>query len=69
MGGMALGQVYLLVLLFSFVSIVPLLQHTDLHLRVALTRKTSRRNLGTFQTQTFFGRNGGAFDKNVLSMF
>jgi hypothetical protein len=44
----ALGQVFLLVLRFSPVSIILLVLHTHLHLHVAFTR-TDGRSLGTFQ--------------------
>ena len=42
-----LVQVFLAVLLSSPVGIVPPLNHTHLHLRVAFTRKINARNLGT----------------------
>ena len=44
----AFGQVFLRVLSFSSVSIIPPLLHTNLHLHAVLTR-TKGRSLGTFQ--------------------
>jgi len=40
----ALGLVFLLVLRFSFVSIIPQLLHTHLHLHVAVTRRINERS-------------------------
>jgi hypothetical protein len=44
---LALGQVFILVLLFSPVSIIPPMLLTHLHLHVALTRRTIGRGLRT----------------------
>ena len=68
MGGVARGQVFLRVLLFSLVGIILLLHQIDLYLRAALTIKTNWQSLRTFQKQYFFGRNRGLFDKTVLPM-
>jgi hypothetical protein len=48
----ALGQVFIPVLRFSPVSIIPSMLHTQLHLHVALTRRTNRRSLGTFRNSS-----------------
>jgi len=45
----ALWQVCLRVLRFYSLSIIPTKLHTQLHLRVAVTRRTNGRSLGTFQ--------------------
>ena len=46
----ALGQVFLGVLRFSSVSIMPPMLHTDPHLHVVLTRRTNGRGLKASQT-------------------
>jgi hypothetical protein len=45
----ALGQVFLRVLPFYPVSIIPPMLHIHLHLHVALTRRAKGRRLGSFQ--------------------
>ena len=50
----ALRQVFLRVLLFSPVSIIPLMPHNHLHLHVAVTRRTNGRSLGTFHKALLF---------------
>ena len=63
---MALGQIFLPVIRFSPVSIIPPMLHTH-HIHVALTRGTNGRSLGTFQKQRST-ENWGAFDIKVLSL-
>jgi len=46
---LALGQGFLRVLRCYPVSIIPPILRTHFHLQAALTRKTNRRSLGTFQ--------------------
>ena len=46
---MTLRQVFLPVLRFSLVHITPLMPHTDLHLRAAVTRRTKRAKPGNLQ--------------------
>ena len=50
-GKEALGQVFIQVLRFSPVSIIPSMLHTHLRLHVVLTRMTNGRSMGTFQKQ------------------
>jgi len=50
----ALWQVFLRVLRFYPLSIIPANLHTHLHVRVAVTRRTNGRSLGTFQKVKFF---------------
>jgi len=50
----------------SPVSIIPPMFHTYLHLHVALTRRTNRRSLETFQ-KAMFVHTSGAFYRPVLS--
>jgi len=48
----ALGQVFIPVLRFPPVSIIPSVLHTRLHVHVAVTRRTNMRSLGTFQNSS-----------------
>jgi hypothetical protein len=50
-----MGQVFLQVLRFSPVSIIPPTLHTNLHPHLALTRQTNVRSLGTFNERCSFG--------------
>jgi hypothetical protein len=61
-----LGWVLLPALLFSLVSVIPLVLHTHLH--VSLTNGTNGRSLGTFQQAVLF-REPGAFDRKLPSQF
>jgi hypothetical protein len=45
----ALGQGFLSVLLFCSVNLIPLTLQTNLHLQIAVTRRTGGLSLGTFQ--------------------
>jgi hypothetical protein len=54
MDKMAVGQVSVQVLCFSLVSIIPPMFHTHLQLKVALTRRTNGRSLGTFHKVMLF---------------
>jgi hypothetical protein len=54
-------HVFLPVLRFSPVTIIPPMLHTHLHLRVTLTRKTNRQSLGTFQQALLFRKTGSKF--------
>jgi hypothetical protein len=60
-----LRQASLRVFQFSPVSIIPSMLHTHFLPRVALTRWTNGRSLGTFQEQCSFG-NRGALDRKVI---
>ena len=51
-------QVFLRVLWFSSVNIIPPMLHTHLHLHAALTRRTKGRSLGTFQKAMLFAKIG-----------
>jgi hypothetical protein len=53
----ALGQVFLRVLGFSPVSIIPPMVHTH-HLHAALTRRTKGQSFGTFQKAMVFRKAG-----------
>jgi hypothetical protein len=46
----ALGKLFLSVLPFPPVSIIPPVLHTHLHLQVALTRRTNGPSLGTLKS-------------------
>jgi hypothetical protein len=53
-----LAQVFIRVLRFTPVNInIPML-HTQLHLHVALTRRTNGRSLATFQKAMLFRKSG-----------
>lgn len=54
----ALCQVFLRVLSFYLVSIVPPALHTHLQLHVALTRRSNGRCLGTYQKAVLFRLSG-----------
>ena len=58
MDAMELGQVFLPILRFSPVNIIPLVLHIHLHLHVALTSRTNGRVLGTFQQTVLFRKTG-----------
>jgi len=47
-----------LILRLSPVSIIPSMLQTRLHTRVALTRRTKGRSVGTFLKTTVFGKSG-----------
>jgi len=64
----AMGQVSLLVLQISPVSVIPTTLHIHLRIHVALTGRTNERILGTFQKQCFLA-NRGTLDRRVLSLF
>ena len=53
-----LRHVFLRVLQFFPVYIIPPMLHTHLHLYVALTRRTNGRSLGTFQIAVLFRQSG-----------
>jgi hypothetical protein len=46
-------QAFLRVLQFSHLSIMPPMLHTDLHINIALIRRTSGQSLGTFRAMLF----------------
>jgi len=50
----AVGQVFLRLMWFPPVNIIPPMSHTPLHLHTALTRWTNERSLGTFQQSNAF---------------
>ena len=54
----AMVQVYLRILRFCSVSIIPSMLHTHFHLHVALTGRANGRSLGTFQKEILFGKSG-----------
>ena len=58
MDEVALGQVFLRVLRYSAVIIIPPLLRTHLHLHVALTRRTKGRSVGTFQKEMLSPKSG-----------
>jgi hypothetical protein len=62
----ALGQVFLPVLQFSPVSIIPSMLHIHLHLHVALTRRTNGRSLGTFQKIMIRWKSDGIGEKDTF---
>jgi hypothetical protein len=55
----ALGQVLLRILRFSPASINPPILHTDLHLYVAISRRTNGRSMGIFEKPWSLGNRGG----------
>jgi len=62
----ALGRILLRVLRFYPLGIIPTKLHTQLHLRVAVNRKTNGRSLGTFKKGTFFRKWGSrGYKKNI----
>ena len=63
----AVGQVYLRVLRFSPVSIIPPMLHTHLHLHVALNRRTKGRSLGTFEKAVFFRKSQNIGQKSTFT--
>jgi hypothetical protein len=64
----ALGQVFLRVLPFYPVSIIPPMLHINLHLHTVLTRRTNGQSLGTFQKKecSFGKREDFLFDVAAL---
>ena len=62
----ALGQVFLRVMRFSFVSIILPMLHTHLHLQAARTRRTNERSLGTLKKECSFGFRG-AMNRKFLA--
>ena len=62
-----LGQVFLQVIRFPSVSIIPPMFHTH-QLHVFITRRTNGRSLGTFQ-KAFPPGNRRALDRKVLHLF
>ena len=63
----ALWQVFLRVLQFYPLSIIPTKLHTHLYLRVAFTRRTNERRQGTFQEIMSFRKWGTIGYKNRLT--
>jgi hypothetical protein len=63
----ALGEVFLRVLRFHPLSIIPTALHIHLQLRVAVTRRTNGRSLGTFQKVKFVRKWGRIGYKNKLN--
>ena len=63
----ALGQVFLTVFLFYPLNIISTNLYTHPHLRVAVTRRTKERSLGTFQKVKFFRKWGIMGYKNRLT--
>jgi hypothetical protein len=61
-----IGQIFLLVLRFSRVTIIPLMLH--IHLHVTLT-KTAGRSLGTFQKATLFHKMGSTGEKTTFTFY
>jgi hypothetical protein len=53
-------QVFLPVLMFSPVSIIPPMLNTYLHLHVPVTRRTNARSLGTLQKVMLFRKLGSS---------
>ena len=68
-GKVALGQVFVEVLLFSPVSIMPPMLHTDPHLHIVLTSRTNGRSLETSPKTTLFGNRGAPDRKGISSFF
>jgi hypothetical protein len=64
-----LENVYLRVLLFSPVSIIPPTLHTHLHLHVALTGGTNGRSLGTLQKAKLFRAVGGRWIGSAFCVY
>ena len=58
-----LGQVFLRVLRFSAVIIIPPMLPTPLYLHVAVNRRTNGRSLGAFQKQSYFGNGAHWIEK------
>jgi hypothetical protein len=56
----ALGLIFLQLLLLSSVSTIPPKLHTHLHLHVAFTRSTNGHSLGTCQKATLVRKSGSA---------
>ena len=63
----ALGNVFLRVLRFSPVNIIPPLPLALLHLHGARTRRTNGRSLGTFRKSSTLFENYGAFVREGLT--
>jgi hypothetical protein len=69
----ALGQVFLPVLQFSHVSMIPPMLHTHLHINTTLIRRTSGRMLKVFKKPFLFGYqetlNGNSTMHRLPSLF
>jgi len=65
---MALGQVFLRVLRFTPVTIIPPVLRTHLHVHVAFTGRIKRRSLGIFQ-KAVFSRKSWSVGKESTSIF
>ena len=63
-----LGHVFLRLLRFSPVSIIPPLLRTHLHIQFAVIRRTNGRILGAFRKAVIFG-NRGTLDRKEISLF
>jgi len=64
----ALGQVFLQVLRFSLVSIIPLILYTRLSLHAVVSKQTNGRSLGTFQKGMLFRKPGSMGQKNISTL-
>jgi hypothetical protein len=62
----ALGQVFLRILQFSPVSIIPPMLHTYFNINAALVRRTTRRRLRTSKKKQRAFANREALERNVL---
>ena len=58
-------MVHLFLVFFLVLCIIPAMLHSQLHLNVALARRTKARSLGTFPKQCSSG-NRGTLDRKVL---
>jgi hypothetical protein len=65
----ALGQVFLQILRFSPVSIIPPILHTHLHLHLAITGRIKGRSLGTFQKAMLFRKSGSIGQGSAFTFF
>jgi hypothetical protein len=65
----ALGQIFLRMLQFSPVSIIPPVLHTHLHLQAARTGKTNGQSLGTLQKALVFLKSGSIGYKSTFTFF
>ena len=67
-GQVGLGQVFLRVLPFSPVSIIPFMLHAHFYRHVAVKRRTNGRNLGTFRKGSAVPSRA-ALDSKTVSLF
>ena len=63
---LAMGQVFLRVLLLSPINTIPAMVHTHLNLHAALIRRTNRQSLGTFKSAVISRKAGKAEYKITL---